>query len=56
MKRVEILATLSDVTLQVIMDKDSNILQIEGVKYYGEVEEFEVVDVIEEIEAIKNHY
>lgn len=50
MKRVEILATLSEVTLQVIMDNDSNIVQIEGLKDYGEVEEFEVVDVIEELE------
>lgn len=49
MKRVHIKADISDIELQVILDVDGNVVQIEGVVEYGEVEDFEIIDVIEEL-------
>lgn len=50
MRRVEIIAKLSEVTLQAVIDDEGNVVQIEGLKDYGDVEEFEVLDVIEELD------
>lgn len=49
MKRVQIKADISDIELQVILDVDGNVIQIEGVVEYGEVDDFEIIDVLGEV-------
>lgn len=49
MKRVHIKADISDIELQVILDVEGNVVQIEGVVEYGEVDDFEIIDVLGEV-------
>lgn len=49
MKRVHIKAVISDIELQVILDVEGKVVQIEGVVEYGEVDDFEIIDILGEV-------